>query len=285
MDKDKYLEKAKKLGEDVKDIPSALKKIESKLGFMNRGMIAKIWDKVLLLWEKATGPEVPVKLKLTIIGALLYLILPADCIPDVIPGIGFIDDVAVIGFVFKQVSEYALPQIINMAGQKVKGSIYRKIDERLKKIFFSNLHTVLINLLLNVIVLMLLQFKVFGEPASTFVAIGLASVIFGWTAFRVVSYLRKYGKIGLRVTKCVVKARSLSSGVSNFVKNEYPSVAKVYAGIEKFSDYIPGLSSIPELDEIVRRLIRHYRFKLFLYVIFVLGYSALFFWIRNIAWA
>ena len=38
----------------------------------------------------------------TIAGALAYVVLPFDVIPDFLPGIGFIDDAFVISFVIKQ---------------------------------------------------------------------------------------------------------------------------------------------------------------------------------------
>ena len=41
---------------------------------------------------------------LTIAGALAYVVLPLDLIPDFIPGIGFIDDIFVVGMVMKRLS-------------------------------------------------------------------------------------------------------------------------------------------------------------------------------------
>ncbi len=39
------------------------------------------------------------------VAALVYLVVPADCIPDFIPLTGFLDDVTVIGFAIKQMAE------------------------------------------------------------------------------------------------------------------------------------------------------------------------------------
>ena len=41
---------------------------------------------------------------LTIAGALAYVVMPFDVIPDFIPGIGFIDDIFVVGMVVKSLS-------------------------------------------------------------------------------------------------------------------------------------------------------------------------------------
>jgi len=42
---------------------------------------------------------------LTIAGALTYVALPTDLIPDFIPGIGFIDDAFVIGYTIKSIKD------------------------------------------------------------------------------------------------------------------------------------------------------------------------------------
>ncbi|PAV30835.1 hypothetical protein CIL05_03695 [Virgibacillus profundi] len=50
----------------------------------------------LLLFYAFKSPETPKTAKLTIAGALGYLILPIDLIPDALPAVGFADDAAVI---------------------------------------------------------------------------------------------------------------------------------------------------------------------------------------------
>jgi uncharacterized membrane protein YkvA (DUF1232 family) len=53
-------------------------------------------DEVLAAWYCATDPATPVKVKATLFGALAYFVLPFDLIPDVILGLGFTDDLAVM---------------------------------------------------------------------------------------------------------------------------------------------------------------------------------------------
>lgn len=50
----------------------------------------------MTLFYTLKDPELPKKDRLIIIGALGYLILPVDLIPDFIPVVGFADDAAVI---------------------------------------------------------------------------------------------------------------------------------------------------------------------------------------------
>ncbi len=47
--------------------------------------------------------KMPVGVIVSIVSALLYVLNPFDLVPDVIPGIGFVDDALVIAFCFKMV--------------------------------------------------------------------------------------------------------------------------------------------------------------------------------------
>jgi uncharacterized membrane protein YkvA (DUF1232 family) len=51
---------------------------------------------VLAAWYCATDAATPLKVKATLFAALAYFILPFDVIPDVILGLGFTDDLAVL---------------------------------------------------------------------------------------------------------------------------------------------------------------------------------------------
>ena len=123
--KKKAMQKAKELGEHASD--KDIQELDSKLPAMKKGVIAKAWDKVLFLWEQAKNPEVPIRLKLTICGALLYLVLPLDIVPDAIPGLGLLDDLTVILAVVREVSKYALPKLEKKAEEKLFELGYQKL--------------------------------------------------------------------------------------------------------------------------------------------------------------
>ena len=59
------------------------------------------------LFSMITDKEYAVDKKtyLMIAGALAYVVFPIDIIPDFIPGVGFLDDAFVLGFVIKQLSD------------------------------------------------------------------------------------------------------------------------------------------------------------------------------------
>lgn len=71
----KFLEKAKKYG--------------TSIGF-------KSLHAALVLFYTLKDPSLPKQDRMIILGALGYLILPADLIPDIIPVVGFADDAAII---------------------------------------------------------------------------------------------------------------------------------------------------------------------------------------------
>ena len=95
----------------------------------------KFWDKILkyskkagentvytslLLYFTAKNPAVPKSAKLTIMGALGYLIFPADVIPDFIPVIGLADDASVIAFALYQVISHIDEPTRQRAQEKMK---------------------------------------------------------------------------------------------------------------------------------------------------------------------
>lgn len=51
----------------------------------------------LSVYYAARDPLTPIASKGMMLAALAYFILPADAIPDIIPGLGFTDDAAVFG--------------------------------------------------------------------------------------------------------------------------------------------------------------------------------------------
>ena len=53
-------------------------------------------DQVVAVYYAARDPETPMAAKGIMLGALAYFVMPLDAIPDVLAGIGFTDDAAVI---------------------------------------------------------------------------------------------------------------------------------------------------------------------------------------------
>ncbi|EGK11980.1 helix-turn-helix domain protein [Desmospora sp. 8437] len=69
------------------------------------GGIQQVIDKLKTLYDYFRDPRNSRTKKALAGAALLYFIMPADVIPDVIPVIGYIDDAAAVAIVWKLLSE------------------------------------------------------------------------------------------------------------------------------------------------------------------------------------
>jgi uncharacterized membrane protein YkvA (DUF1232 family) len=68
-------------------------------------------DVARLFRDVAKDPRVPKRVKYEVAAAATYLVLPFDVIPDFVPGLGQVDDVAVIG--------WAVRRLLTGAGENV----------------------------------------------------------------------------------------------------------------------------------------------------------------------
>lgn len=102
FDKNKALELAKDLANkfDPKKLQDFMQN-HKNLDFLDdvKILFAMIKDSMQGKYQLDT------KTYLTIAGALAYVVLPTDLIPDFIPGIGFIDDAFVIGWTIKTLAD------------------------------------------------------------------------------------------------------------------------------------------------------------------------------------
>jgi hypothetical protein len=96
---------------------------ESELWEKIRKNIAKIGVKViyqaLLLFYVEQSPNCPAKVKAGIIGALGYLISPLDLVPDIMMGIGYTDDAAMIAAALAIAQVYITDEIRAQARAKI----------------------------------------------------------------------------------------------------------------------------------------------------------------------
>lgn len=93
--KEKAIAQAEELGKMAtdEDIQAA---IEKSSRFKDNPLISKIWDKVLILIHIIRSPLFAKGITAAAAGALIYLVSPIDVIPDVIMGVGLLDDVFVL---------------------------------------------------------------------------------------------------------------------------------------------------------------------------------------------
>ena len=77
-------------------------------------------EKALQLYYAAQRPELPAWARSVIYGALGYFIFPADAIPDIIPAVGYADDLGVLVAAIATVSIYINNDVKAKARRKTK---------------------------------------------------------------------------------------------------------------------------------------------------------------------
>ncbi|MBV4493437.1 YkvA family protein [Pseudomonas oryzicola] len=65
----------------------------------------KLLQSLCLAWWRGEYRAISAKALVTIVAGLLYFVSPIDAIPDWLLGAGFLDDIAVLGWVLKTVAE------------------------------------------------------------------------------------------------------------------------------------------------------------------------------------
>lgn len=63
-------------------------------------------EEAVAAWFCATDPRSPARVKAAILGALAYFILPFDAVPDLLAGLGYTDDAAVLMAVLRTVAAH-----------------------------------------------------------------------------------------------------------------------------------------------------------------------------------
>lgn len=74
----------------------------------------------LLLFYALESPKTPIRAKVQIYGALGYLILPLDLVPDLLPIVGYVDDLSALGFALAAVAKSIDDDVKSKAKSKLR---------------------------------------------------------------------------------------------------------------------------------------------------------------------
>ncbi len=100
------------------------KDLWKKIHSLPRSSVNKILERVLLLRELLFDAKTPYWVRGTLIGALGYVIFPFDLSPDFIPGVGFLDDLAIMGLV--------LGNLDHLVTDKMRERVSKRISDPLE---------------------------------------------------------------------------------------------------------------------------------------------------------
>lgn len=101
--------KAEKLIEDKDKMDVFLERLERKLALVP--VVGEVLSELPALvslvkaYVNKKYTDIPIGSIIAIVGALIYFLSPVDLIPDIIPGIGLVDDAAVITLALKLVHD------------------------------------------------------------------------------------------------------------------------------------------------------------------------------------
>ncbi|KMT23251.1 YkvA family protein [Clostridium cylindrosporum] len=109
---------------------SLFKKIKSVL---SKAKVSVVYG-ALLLFYSLKDPDVPKKAKTTIIGALGYFIVPTDLMADIVPVVGFGDDLTAIISALSIIAIYISPETKNRAKEKTKELFNNALEDDFKEI-------------------------------------------------------------------------------------------------------------------------------------------------------
>lgn len=103
---------------------------ESKFGTKLLKLAKRTGKKLLypamLLYKIYESKEVSVKDKAIVVGALGYFILPHDLIADIIPLLGFTDDIAVMTIAIRTLSKAVTPKLKDDAKEALENILKEK---------------------------------------------------------------------------------------------------------------------------------------------------------------
>lgn len=89
-----------------------------KLSRFARKAGREVVEKALWLYYAMQRPETPAWAKRTIVGALVYFLLPFDLVADLAPLVGFTDDLSVLLVAVSTVAAYITPTVKEQARLK-----------------------------------------------------------------------------------------------------------------------------------------------------------------------
>lgn len=91
----------------------------NKLKVVGKKIGAQVILYVIIMVMLLSDSKIPVKVRVVFMAALGYLILPTDMVADLIPAIGFTDDIAFLTYAISNAQEYITPDVINRAKEKL----------------------------------------------------------------------------------------------------------------------------------------------------------------------
>ena len=186
-----------------------------------------------------------------------------------------------IGKRLKGLSEVLLDMTVPVAVEAAIEKACSVINVKLHEMYKSTIMNSIITLGLNIAGMLVALFNPFGIVVSKYIAALFFFTSFVFFTFRMIKFLQNYGRTTLAIGKNIVTTRSVSSGIENYVYQQFPVVSLAYTGIEVAAYYLPALRKIPSIKATIRRIIQVFWKQVLVYVLVVLIYSIGVYWVAK----
>lgn len=285
-DKGRPLKMAEKLGNEVSD--DDIKNVEEKLPSMKKGAILKIWDKVMDIYNGFMSDETPASMKVLLIGSLIYLVLPTDVVPDVLPGIGFIDDVGVLTFIWQKLSKISkitnivkindnvksisdkVQERIQIAYEKAFEFARSQLDDVIRKKGRQTIYNSIVSLGIFIVAIVLIA----SDDESNML---LASFLILYLLIRsIVNFIRVLPTI-IKFLKCYIKTKDIDKAISAYLKDSYTFIEP----LEGLKNKLKLLKDVPDLEIIINMQRKALKKTIITVVVTVVIIMVLFFVLRH----
>ena len=100
-----------------------------KLGVVGKKIGSKLVFYIIIMVILIGDTKIPLKVRLVFMAALGYLILPTDLVADLLPAIGFTDDIAFLSFAISNAREYITPEVKDKAKEKMGQWINKEAED------------------------------------------------------------------------------------------------------------------------------------------------------------
>ena len=106
---DKFEKKAEKIIENTERTTQLINEAMEKVKKVSKGPVEDVWENLLIFfdllrdWLKGNYKNVPLGSVIMITASIIYFLTPFDIIPDFIIGLGYLDDLSIISYTFKQI--------------------------------------------------------------------------------------------------------------------------------------------------------------------------------------
>ena len=186
-----------------------------------------------------------------------------------------------IGKRLKGLSEVLLDMTVPVAVEAAIEKVCSVINVKLHEMYKSTIMNSIITLGLNIAGMLVALFNPFGIVVSKYVAALFFFTSCVFFTFRTIKFLQNYGRTTLDIGKNIVTSRSVSTGIENYVYQQFPVVSLAYTGIEVAVCHLPALRKIPSIKATVRRIIQVFWKQVLVYVLVVLIYTVGVYWVAK----